>query len=71
MDFTNSNTIRDCWIVNDSVMGGVSQSGLREDPHGMFFEGQVSVENNGGFASMRSSVPVSYTHLTLPTKRIV
>jgi hypothetical protein len=56
MDFTNPNTMRDCWIVNDSVMGGLSQSSLRKDPHGMFFEGQVSLENNGGFASMRSSV---------------
>jgi hypothetical protein len=37
-------------------MGGVSQSSFREDPHGVFFEGQVSLENNGGFASMRSSV---------------
>ena len=55
MDFTNSNTIRDCWIVNDGVMGGVSQSSLRQDVDGMFFEGQVSLENNGGFASMRSS----------------
>ncbi len=27
MDFTNPNMMRDCWIVNDSVMGGVSQSG--------------------------------------------
>jgi NADH dehydrogenase [ubiquinone] 1 alpha subcomplex assembly factor 1 len=56
MDFTNPNTMRDCWIMNDSVMGGVSQSSLREDPHGMFFEGQISLENNGGFASMRSLV---------------
>ena len=63
MDFTNPNTMRDCWIVNDSVMGGVSQSGLREDAHGMFFEGQVSLENNGGFASMRSSV--RFPHGTL------
>ena len=46
--------MRDCWIVNDGVMGGVSQSGLRHDPQGMIFEGQVSLENNGGFASMRS-----------------
>lgn len=59
MDFTNPNTIRDCWIVNDGVMGGISQSRLREDPHGMFFEGQVSLENNGGFASMRSAVRFS------------
>jgi hypothetical protein len=54
MDFTNPNTMRDCWIVNDGVMGGMSQSNLRQDAHGMFFEGLVSLENNGGFASMRS-----------------
>ncbi len=56
MDFSNPNTLRDSWIVNDGVMGGVSQSSLRQDEDGMFFEGVVSLENNGGFASMRSSV---------------
>lgn len=55
MDFTNPNTMRDCWIVNDGVMGGVSQSSLRQEVDGMVFEGKVSLENNGGFASMRSS----------------
>jgi NADH dehydrogenase [ubiquinone] 1 alpha subcomplex assembly factor 1 len=55
MDFTNPKTMRDCWIVNDGVMGGVSQSALRQDTQGMYFEGLVSLENNGGFASMRSS----------------
>jgi len=54
MDFTNPKTIRDGWIVNDGVMGVVSQSALRQDAQGMFFEGVVSLENNGGFASMRS-----------------
>ncbi len=54
MDFTNAKTMRDCWIVNDDVMGGVSQSALRQDAQGMYFEGLVSLENNGGFASMRS-----------------
>ena len=56
MDFSNPNTLRDSWIVNDGVMGGVSQSSLRQDVDGMVFEGVVSLENNGGFASMRSSV---------------
>jgi hypothetical protein len=56
MDFSNPSTLRDSWIVNDGVMGGVSQSSLRQDVDGMFFEGVVSLENNGGFASMRSSV---------------
>jgi hypothetical protein len=56
MDFNNPNTLRDSWIVNDGVMGGLSQSSLRQEVDGMFFEGVVSLENNGGFASMRSSV---------------
>jgi hypothetical protein len=56
MDFTKPKTMGDCWIVNDGVMGGVSQSALRQDAQGMFFEGVVSLENNGGFASMRSMV---------------
>lgn len=54
MDFTNPNTMRDCWVVNDGVMGGISQSALRQDAQGMFFEGLISLENNGGFASMRA-----------------
>ena len=35
MDFTLPATMRDCWIVNDGVMGGISQSSLRHDPQGM------------------------------------
>ena len=54
MDFTNPKTMRECWIVNDGVMGGTSQSALRQDTQGVYFEGLVSLENNGGFASMRS-----------------
>jgi monofunctional biosynthetic peptidoglycan transglycosylase len=56
MDFTKPKTMGDCWIVNDGVMGGVSQSALRQDAQGVYFEGLVSLENNGGFASMRSMV---------------
>ncbi len=40
--------------INDGVMGGISQSQLRYDPAGhAVFAGQVSFENNGGFASVR------------------
>lgn len=42
--------------IDDRVMGGVSVSTLRHDPAGhAVFEGEVSLERNGGFASMRSS----------------
>jgi hypothetical protein len=37
-------------------MGGVSSSGLRHDPAGLaIFEGNVSLERNGGFAPIRST----------------
>ncbi len=44
------------WLaIDDRVMGGVSQSRLRYDPEGhAVFEGVVSLERNGGFASVRS-----------------
>jgi len=41
--------------IDDRVMGGVSQSHLRFDAGGWaVFEGTVSLERNGGFASVRS-----------------
>lgn len=41
-------------VVNDVVMGGRSESylGLNDEGHGVF-EGDVSLENNGGFSSIR------------------
>ena len=42
--------------IDDRVMGGVSRSTLRHDPAGhAVFEGSVSLERNGGFASVRST----------------
>lgn len=41
--------------IDDRVMGGVSRSALRFDPAGhAVFSGQVSPDNNGGFASVRA-----------------
>jgi NADH dehydrogenase [ubiquinone] 1 alpha subcomplex assembly factor 1 len=47
----------DAWrAIDDRVMGGVSRSRLRHDPAGhAVFEGEVSLAQNGGFASVRSS----------------
>lgn len=43
-------------IVNDSVMGGISNSGLdRVDDGVVRFSGRLSLENNGGFASVRAA----------------
>lgn len=43
--------------VDDRVMGGVSRSRLRFDPAGhAVFEGEVSLDQGGGFASVRAAV---------------
>jgi NADH dehydrogenase [ubiquinone] 1 alpha subcomplex assembly factor 1 len=45
----------DGWAaIDDRVMGGISRSRLRHDAAGhAVFEGEVSLERNGGFASVR------------------
>ena len=45
----------DKWgIVNDGVMGGISQSNIYlNEVNNIIFSGNVSLENNGGFASIR------------------
>lgn len=44
------------YTVNDDVMGGVSTSTVSIDPEAqrLTFSGNLSLENNGGFASIRS-----------------
>ena len=46
-------------IVNDDVMGGVSASSFRITNGVAVFRGEVSLANNGGFASVRS-LPAQY-----------
>ena len=42
--------------VNDDVMGGVSKGGFERTKQGtLLFKGDISLENNGGFASIRSN----------------
>ena len=43
-------------IVNDDVMGGLSSSKVIVKDDKITFSGNVSFENNGGFASLRSPV---------------
>ena len=56
MDFSDPDVARRLWVVNDGVMGGVSQSRFRQEAEGVVFEGEVSLRNNGGFASLRGPV---------------
>ena len=41
--------------VNDTVMGGRSEGNVDYSENSLVFKGSVSFENNGGFASARSS----------------
>ena len=44
-------------VINDGVMGGLSQSGITLTDEGTgLFTGELSLENNGGFASIRTRV---------------
>ena len=53
--FESATSVADWSAIDDAVMGGVSRSRLRHDPAGYaVFEGDVSMENGGGFASVRS-----------------
>jgi hypothetical protein len=53
--FDDPASVGDWHPIDDAVMGGVSRSRLRHDPAGFaVFEGAVSLERGGGFASVRS-----------------
>jgi hypothetical protein len=55
-DFRTPAAVAEWRAIDDRVMGGVSSSRLRHDPAGhASFEGTVSLERNGGFASVRST----------------
>ncbi|MEJ2595005.1 MAG: CIA30 family protein [bacterium] len=53
-DFNATSTLTNWMIVDDGVMGGRSKGNfkLSEEGHAVFF-GDVSLENNGGFSSVR------------------
>lgn len=55
-DFANPNqNLKETWgAVDDVVMGGVSQSGIGLRDNKAIFSGNVSTDNNGGFASVRT-----------------
>lgn len=54
-DFNTKETSGTWYAVNDDVMGGISRSALTLNQNGTAtFSGDLSLENNGGFASIRS-----------------
>lgn len=53
-DFRDAPVVRSWRTVDDVVMGGRSRSVFESRDFGALFEGEISFENNGGFASVRS-----------------
>ena len=53
-DFTEEADLKNWSVVNDTVMGGQSAGKIGKDAQGKgLFEGHVSMDNNGGFTSIR------------------
>jgi monofunctional biosynthetic peptidoglycan transglycosylase len=59
IDFSVAEEVNYWFRINDSVMGGLSESNLRVVDKVAYFEGELSLENNGGFASVRRTGPIS------------
>lgn len=58
MDFTNQGAISQWKPVDDRVMGGVSRSTMTwSGKETAVFSGQLSLEQGGGFASVRAVLP--------------
>ena len=54
-DFTGADAAKEWQTINDGVMGGVSDGKFKiTDKKTLEFYGTLSLENNGGFASVRS-----------------
>lgn len=55
IDFSDPDEYEYWEVINDVVMGGISSSGISVADHrAAVFEGEVSLDNYGGFASMRT-----------------
>jgi len=55
LDFSGADAIKDWQTINDGVMGGVSEGKFKiTDKKTLEFFGTLSLENNGGFASVRT-----------------
>jgi NADH dehydrogenase [ubiquinone] 1 alpha subcomplex assembly factor 1 len=61
------------YVVNDTVMGGVSESAVdAREEGGVLFNGTLSLDNNGGFTSTRTeAVPADWAEVSALTLRVV
>ncbi|MCU0466260.1 MAG: CIA30 family protein [Anaerolineae bacterium] len=55
-DFSDPNTATVWFPLNDGVMGGISSSRITQTAYGTaLFTGEVSLANNGGFATVQAN----------------
>jgi len=70
LDYSRPEAFQELRIANDVVMGGLSTSQLSQTDSGVRFEGDLSLENNGGFASFRGPLRIpSQSAILLATVR--
>lgn len=53
-DFASADAVKQWQTVNDGVMGGVSDGNVKVTDNRLEFYGTLSLDNNGGFASVRT-----------------
>lgn len=72
IDFGNNKIGKNWYAVNDGVMGGLSDGNVQLTENSLKFEGTISLENNGGFSSIRSEYGQydlsKYTKVTMRIK---
>ena len=67
---TEANANARWYVVNDSVMGGISNSQVLQNDGNLVFTGNVSLANNGGFASIRTLLDVKNQNITKIVLRV-
>ena len=72
LNFSPLSDASEWMVVNDGVMGGVSRSSMIVEDGVAHFSGHLSLENNGGFVSVRRQMPnmndTEYSMVTLHVK---
>ncbi|GAK76258.1 hypothetical protein JCM19296_1855 [Nonlabens ulvanivorans] len=68
INFGKDGNTMDWVIVNDGVMGGLSQSTAVSYDNYVLFSGTTSLKNNGGFASYRSPYGLIILKIIKPLK---
>ena len=57
-NFSKNAQLNNWYVVDDGVMGGRSKGSIKQDQEGHgVFAGNISLENNGGFSSLRYRLP--------------